>query len=76
RFPNAVASAKVESAGDGTLSYVLPFLAEGTYDLAVAQYDSSGVYQKTLGFVSNVSVESSEKTICQIDVNKLDSTVQ
>jgi len=76
RFPNAVASAKVESAGDGTLSYVLPFLAEGTYDLAVAQYDSSGVYQKTLGFVSNVSVESSEKTICQIDVGALDSTVQ
>lgn len=75
RFPNAVASAKVETAEDGSLSYVIPFLAEGKYDLAVAEYNSTGAYITTLGFVSNVLVSSDSKTTVPIDISSLASTV-
>jgi hypothetical protein len=46
RFQNAVTSAAAtDTNGDGELdSYILPFLAEGTYDLVVAQYESDGTY--------------------------------
>lgn len=46
RFPNAVVSFAVEDTDeDGTLDYTLAFLAAGTYDLVIAQYDpTSGEY--------------------------------
>ena len=43
RFPNAVSSSTLEDEdGDGSADYVLPYLAEGTYDLYIAVYDSDG----------------------------------
>lgn len=46
QYPNAVSSSSVEDTdSDGNLDYALAFLAEGSYDLVIAQYDSStGAY--------------------------------
>jgi hypothetical protein len=58
RYPNAVSSSTVEDTdGDGNVDYVLAFLAEGTYDLVVAQYNSS-----TGAFVSGDAVDESGDT--------------
>jgi hypothetical protein len=45
RFPGAVTSAVAKDIDDdGTREYTLAFLAEGTYDLVVAEYDDEGAY--------------------------------
>lgn len=67
RFPNAVNSSTVK--GDGT--YVIAFLAEGTYDLVVARYESgSGDY---LGYAvdGNATVNSGETTGVSLDASAL-----
>lgn len=43
-FSNAISSAQVKDDGDGSFSYVLPFLASGTYDLVVVGIDTDGTY--------------------------------
>ncbi|MGD1820476.1 MAG: DUF4382 domain-containing protein [Pleomorphochaeta sp.] len=43
-FANAISSAQVKDDGDGSFSYVLPFLASGTYDLVVVGIDTDGTY--------------------------------
>ncbi len=72
RFPNAVTSCKVytdETTGD--LMYKLSYLAAGVYDLAVAEYDSTGAYVATKGFVPDVKVESKTKTIENVDMGTI-----
>ncbi len=76
RFPNSVTSAKVEADTEGNMSYVLPYLAEGTYDLIIAEYDSDGLYVQTLGMVSGVTVESKKTTSELIDVSNLEAVTQ
>ena len=61
---------------EGNMSYVLPYLAAGTYDLVVAEYDSDGVYVQTLGMVSGVTVESKKATSEPIDVASLEAVTQ
>ncbi len=76
RFPNAVTSCKIftdETTGD--LMYKLSFLAVGVYDLAVAEYDSTGAYVTTKGFVGDVKVESKTKTVENIDMATLPTTL-
>lgn len=59
RFPNAVSSDLVENDETGALGYVLSFLAAGTYDLVVAEYDSTtGNYLGVVTTVEDVTVES------------------
>ncbi len=43
-FSNAISSAQVKDDGDGSFSYVLPFLASGTYDLVVVGIDTDSPY--------------------------------
>jgi len=66
RFPNAVNSGKMSKEGD----YRIPFLAAGTYDLAVAGYNGD-VFGEVLGFVSDVVVESNHNTHQNIDTDAL-----
>jgi hypothetical protein len=64
-YDNAVTSAPVANTG----SYTLAYLAEGTYDIVVAQYDSSGEYVNGSGEdvdEAGVSVTAGETTA---DVN-------
>lgn len=75
RFPGSVAGTGVSAAGDGSLHYVLSFLTEGIYDLAVAEYNGD-TFVKTLGFVSNVSVVSNKTTSQVIDTQSLDTAVR
>ncbi len=49
----------VENDETGALGYVLSFLAAGTYDLVVAEYDSTtGNYLGVVTTVEDVTVES------------------
>ena len=60
-FENAVTSTGVKA--DGT--YVLAFLAEGSYDLIVAEYDENGYVGSQLQI--GVNVQSGETTTYNID---------
>lgn len=57
RFSNATTSAAVKTDG----SYVIPFLAAGTYDLTAARYDAEGNYTD-LSLSAPVNVTSGETT--------------
>lgn len=70
RFPNAVNSGKMCEEGD----YRVPFLAAGTYDLAVAGYNGD-VFGEVLGFVSDVVVESNHNTHQNIDTDALEASL-
>jgi len=70
RFPNAVNSGKMCEEGD----YRVPFLAAGTYDLAVAGYNGDG-FGEVLGFVSDVVVESKKTTKQNIDTGALEASL-
>lgn len=60
RFPNAITSDLIEDDGTGALEYVLSFLAAGTYDLVVAEYDSTGTFLGVAKTVEDITVESGE----------------
>ena len=63
-FSNAVTSAAVEDAG----GYILPFLAKGTYDLVLAEFDADGVYNPGSAQVTqDVDVNSEKTTIKNIE---------
>jgi hypothetical protein len=66
RFPNAVNSGKMDEEG----GYRVPFLAAGTYDLAVAKYNGD-VFGEVLGFISDVVVESNHNTHQDVDTGAL-----
>lgn len=57
RFPNAISSSKIDPSG----TYILPFLAAGTYDLIVVSTDATGnvVVEKQ---IKGVMVESKKTT--------------
>jgi len=67
RFPNAVNSGKMCDDGH----YTIPWLAAGTYDLAVAGYNSDA-FGEVLGFISDVEVESNKATKQDIDTDALE----
>jgi len=67
RFPNAVTSAKV---GDDS-SYVLAYLAYGTYDVVVAGYNGE-TFGEVLGTVSGVVLDSNH-TALNIDTTNLEA---
>ncbi|MFC2000620.1 DUF4382 domain-containing protein [Chloroflexota bacterium] len=67
RFPNAVTSAK---AADDS-SYILAYLAYGTYDLVVVGYDGE-TFGEVLGIVSDV-VLGSNHTALNIDTTNLEA---
>jgi hypothetical protein len=69
RFPNAVNSGKMCDDGH----YTIPFLAAGTYDLAVAGYDGAD-FGEVLGFISDVVVESNHTTHQNIDTDALEAS--
>jgi len=66
RFPNAVTSSKVGTDG----AYGLWFLAAGTYDLIVAEYDN-GSFLEAAELASDVTVEAGTKTTKDIDASPL-----
>ena len=70
RFPNAVNSGKMCDDGH----YTIPFLAAGTYDLAVAGYDGAD-FGQVLGFVSDVVVASNHTTVQNIDTDVLEPSL-
>ncbi len=57
-FANAVTSAAVHPDGN----YTIPYLAAGTYDLVIAQYDTNGTYVGYTAPVGTVDVTSGETT--------------
>lgn len=68
RFPNAVTSAEV---GD-TSEYKLWYLAAGTYDLVVAEYDgTTGDFIEAQELASDVEVESEKNSSQEIDAAPL-----
>jgi hypothetical protein len=68
RFPNAVSSGLVTIDADGP-DYKLAFLAAGTYDLVVAEYDAeTGDFISVLGTLDDVVVISEQTTAADIDV--------
>jgi hypothetical protein len=67
RFPNAVSSTLVRS--DST--YILPYLAAGTYDLVVVQNNPDGSFNSVLGFVPDVVVTSKASTTTNINTASL-----
>jgi len=69
RFPNAVNSGKMCDDGH----YTIPFLAAGTYDLAVAGYDGAD-FGEVLGFISDVVVESNHTTVQNIETDALEAS--
>jgi hypothetical protein len=71
RFPNAVTSSKVEDVADGA-DYTLAFLAAGTYDLVIAQYDpSTGEYIDTSGnSVDHEDVEVTSGSVTTQDLSE------
>jgi hypothetical protein len=71
RFPNAVSSALVNTSDN---SYILPYLAAGTYDLVVVSNNPDGSFGSVLGFVPNVIVQSEATTSVNIDINNLSPT--
>ena len=70
RFPNAVNSGKMCDDGH----YTIPFLAAGTYDLAVAGYDGED-FGEVLGFISDVVVASDHTTVQNIDTDALEPSL-
>jgi hypothetical protein len=66
RFPNAVTSSKVGTDG----AYGLWFLAAGTYDVVVAEYDN-GTFVEAAELASDVAVEAATKTTQDIDASSL-----
>jgi hypothetical protein len=70
RFPSAVNSGKMCDDGH----YTIPFLAAGTYDLAVAGYDGAD-FGEVLGFISDVVVESNHTTHQNIDTDALEASL-
>ena len=60
-FANAVTSAAVKDGG----AYTLAFLAEGTYDLLIAEYDDNGYVGSQLQI--GIDVQSDETTTYNID---------
>lgn len=63
-FPNAITSSAIEDDPEG-YDYVLPFLAEGAYDIVVARYDANGTIDTSYatGVVqSGVIVTAGSKT--------------
>ncbi|WP_201351799.1 DUF4382 domain-containing protein [Hydrogenimonas urashimensis] len=64
RFSNALTSAEVNMTDGG---FVLSCLAEGKYDLAIAEYDEDGNYTDILGIREDVEVEKGKTTTIQID---------
>jgi Domain of unknown function (DUF4382) len=70
RFPNAVNSGKMCDDGH----YTIPFLAAGTYDLAVAGYDGAD-FGEVLGFISDVVVASNHTTVQNIDTDALEASL-
>jgi hypothetical protein len=70
RFPNAVNSGKMCDDGH----YTIPFLAAGTYDLAVAGYDGAD-FGEVLGFISDVVVENNHTTHQNIDTDALEASL-
>jgi hypothetical protein len=68
RFPNAVSSGLATFDGDNP-DYLLAFLAVGTYDLVVAEYDATtGDFLGVLGTLDDVVVNSEQTTDADIDV--------
>jgi hypothetical protein len=67
RFPNAVTSDKMGDDG----SYVLAYLAYGTYDLVVAGYNGE-TFDEVLGIVSDVVLDSN-RTSLDIDADNLEA---
>ncbi len=67
RFSNAVTSDRVDANGH----YELHFLAAGTYDLIVAEYDNDGNFIRVLGMKPDVVVQSKTTTTADIDVTVL-----
>lgn len=70
RFPNAVNSGKMCDDGH----YTIPLLAAGTYDLAVAGYNSD-VFGEVLGFVSDVVVQDKKTAKQDIDTDTLEASL-
>jgi hypothetical protein len=70
RFPNAINSGKMCEDGH----YTIPLLAAGTYDLAIAGFNSD-VFGEVLGFVSDVVVESKKTTKQDIDTDALEASL-
>ena len=66
RFPNAVTSSKVGTDG----AYGLWFLAAGTYDVVVAEYDND-TFVEAAELASDVAVEAATKTTQDIDASSL-----
>ncbi len=60
-FADAVTSAAVKDDG----SYTLSFLAEGSYDLIIAEYDENGYVSSQLQMA--VTVQSGERTTYHMD---------
>ena len=67
RFPNAVTSSKMSD--DNT--YVLAYLAYGTYDLVVVGYNGE-IFREVLGIVSGVILDSNHTTL-NINTDKLEA---
>lgn len=70
RFPNAVTSARPDDEGN----YTLAFLAAGTYDLVVAEYDGEGAYvddsaTEVADAGADVEVSADDTTTVDIDVD-------
>jgi hypothetical protein len=72
RFPNAVAGADVNMTSG---SFVLPFLAEGTYDLVIVKYTEEGNYSHIVGIDEDVAVRKAEITHVEIDTGELTPAV-
>lgn len=67
RFAQAVSSNDVNE--DGT--FILPFLASGTYDLVLTSLDELGQFQQVLGLVEDIEVKSTEVNKITIDLSSL-----
>lgn len=65
RFPLAVTSSELK-AGEAA-DYVLAFLAEGTYDLYGAEYDTEGVFQGATSLGVNVEVTAGDTTTYDLE---------
>lgn len=71
RFPDAVTSGLITLDVDNP-DYLLAFLAAGTYDLVVAEYDAgTGDFIGVLGTLDDVVVNSEQTTDADIDVTPI-----
>jgi hypothetical protein len=69
RFPNATTSCVVKADG----SYIISFLAPGTYTLVVVS-NKSGDFEKVLGYVNNVTVTAGSTYSQDINTSTLSQT--